>query len=105
MSVLNGEVEEDKHEFRTFVDAPQPRVGIEIAHVHGGVHLYDVPIVGAERSRQKDEAESPADASCGHHQAQMYLHPAHGGSLGLSCRFGVNVRMRRHEQKHPTARV
>lgn len=80
-SALNAEVEEHMHD--TFVYAPQSRVGVEIAHVNGGVHLYDVPVVGPERSRQADEAQSPADASCGHHQAQMHLHPAHGGSLGL----------------------
>lgn len=51
MSALNGEVEEQKHDFPTFVYAPQSRVGVEIAHVQSGVHLYDVPMVGPERSR------------------------------------------------------
>lgn len=74
------------------MDAPQSRVGVEIAHIHGGVYFYDVPIVGPDRNGQKDKAEGPADASCGHHQAQLHLH--RGSALGLWRRFGVNVRTR-----------
>lgn len=51
MSARNGEVEEQERDFPTFVDAPQSRVGVELAHVHGGVHLDDVPVVGPQRGR------------------------------------------------------
>lgn len=50
------------------MDGPQSRVG---AHVLGvarvpGIHLYDVPVVGTEGSRQKGEAEEPTDARGDH---------------------------------------
>lgn len=49
---------------------------LKVAHVHR-IHLYDVPILGSERSRQKCEAQNTADASCDHQRAKGYLHPVH----------------------------
>lgn len=61
----------------TFVDAPQSRVRahvLKVADVHR-IHLYDVPVLCSEGSRQKREAQDTADAGCDHQTAKGYLHP------------------------------
>lgn len=62
----------------TFIGAPQSRVWRDyvfiVARVHG-IHIYDVPVVGSEGSRQKGEAQQAADAGCDHQRAEGYLHP------------------------------
>lgn len=47
---------------------------LSVAHIHR-IHLYDVPVIGSESSRQESEAHETADAGCDHHRAKVNLHP------------------------------
>lgn len=47
---------------------------LKVAHVHR-IHLYDVPELGSEGSRQKREAQDTTDAGGDHHRTKGDHHP------------------------------